>query len=47
MNNIAPFKAKIGKSGNSRSFIVPAYLIRAGIIDPKKEYEVQLKQVKK
>ncbi len=41
-----PETKSITKWGNSHVFIVPNYLIKAGIIDPTKEYKATLTQVK-
>lgn len=43
-NDNTKYKSKLWKQGNSFCIRVPMYLINAGLIDPTKEYDVDLKE---
>jgi len=45
MNKVI-FKAKISKSGDSRVITIPAYFIRAELVDVKAEYNISLTKKK-
>lgn len=47
MTTIPEFEQKVSKNGQSSKVItIPAYLIRSGLVDPKKRYRVILVEVK-